>query len=33
MTRTVFFGCKTSEEDREVYEVVKNANLNAISMR
>ncbi len=32
MTRTVFFGCEPSEEDREVYEVVKNANLNAISM-
>ena len=30
MTRTIFFGAEPSEEDREVYEIVKNANLNAI---
>lgn len=31
MTRTVFFGEEPSEEDRKVYEVVKNANLKAIA--
>ena len=31
MTRTVFFGEEPVGEDREVYETVKNANLNAIS--
>ncbi|MGG7179056.1 M24 family metallopeptidase [Clostridium paraputrificum] len=31
MTRTVFFGEEPSEEDRRVYEIVKNANLNAIA--
>lgn len=31
MTRTVFFGEEPSKEDREIYDIVKNANLNAIS--
>lgn len=31
MTRTVFFGEEPSKEDREVYEIVKTANLNAIA--
>lgn len=31
MTRTVFFGEEPSEEDRKVYEIVKNANLRAIA--
>lgn len=30
MTRTVFFGEEPNEEDRKVYEIVKNANINAI---
>lgn len=32
MTRTVFFGEEPSEEDKRVYETVKNANLKAISL-
>lgn len=31
MTRTVFFGGEPSDEDREVYEIVREANLRAIS--
>lgn len=31
MTRTVFFGEEPNEEDRKVYEIVKNANINAIN--
>lgn len=31
MTRTVFFGAEPTEADREVYEIVKNANLKAIA--
>lgn len=31
MTRTVFFGEEPSKENREIYEIVKNANLNAIA--
>lgn len=31
MTRTVFFGMEPSEEHRKIYEIVKNANLNAIA--
>lgn len=31
MTRTVFFGKEPSEEHRRIYEIVRNANLNAIS--
>jgi len=31
MTRTVFFGEEPNKEDREIYEIVKSANLNAIS--
>lgn len=31
MTRTVFLGAEPSKEDREIYEIVRNANLNAIS--
>lgn len=32
MTRTVFFGAEPSEEDRKIYEIVKEANLRAISV-
>lgn len=31
MTRTVFFGEEPSDEHRKIYEIVKNANMNAIS--
>ena len=31
MTRTVFFGAQPNDDDREVYEIVKEANLRAIS--
>ena len=31
MTRTVFFGKEPTQEQRKVYEIVKNANLNAIA--
>lgn len=31
MTRTIFFGEEPDEEDRKVYEIVKNANLKAIA--
>jgi Xaa-Pro dipeptidase len=31
MTRTVFFGEEPNKKDREIYEIVKSANLNAIS--
>lgn len=31
MTRTVFFGKEPSQEHRRIYEIVRNANLNAIS--
>ncbi|MEG0642005.1 MAG: Xaa-Pro peptidase family protein [Clostridium sp.] len=31
MTRTVFFGQEPNEEDRKIYEIVKNANLKAIA--
>ena len=31
MTRTVFFGEEPNEHDKKVYEIVKNANINAIN--
>lgn len=31
MTRTVFFGAEPDKKDREIYEIVRNANLNAIA--
>lgn len=31
MTRTVFLGEEANKDDRDIYEIVKNANLNAIS--
>lgn len=31
MTRTIFFGQEPSKEDKEIYEIVRNANLNSIA--